>query len=765
MRLDPPPPSLELLRHIIVDASRARNQAQQVDCIVKHVQQIFSVPVCSLYLIDSERHELRLIATLGLNQRSVDNLKLAFGEGLIGTIAESQLPLLLDRASSHPDYLYFPETGEAKFEAFLGVPIIHLGDTLGVLVVQDSPPRQFDDEDEAFLITISAQLASSLLRWPSSQATDLSEALPRQIKGIKGAPGVAIGHIHFVSVELHHFSVDNTVQVDSQQELTEFQSAVTKTIVDLDAARKRLRYSVSEDVLEVFDFYKLMLGSEQLTKKTELRISEGETAINALRSTVDECALIFESMDDIYFRAKGEDVRNIGNRLFKALLQVSQGQVTDASNIVLIGDLVSVADIGQFEPGQLAAIVCMNGSALSHTALLASALGIPAVMGTGDISGLKEGDTIAVDGYQGRLIANPGDAVLKAFNELIKQQQQQDRLYLQFRDQPAETVDGYRIRLLANTGLLADISPGLERGAEGIGLYRTEIPFMARDNFPSEEEQLEIYLHLLSAYHPHPVSMRTLDIGGDKPLPYFSFREDNPALGWRGIRFTLDNRPVFISQLRAMLRANASLHNLRVLLPMVSRVDEVLDTLELINTAAEQLSKEGLSFHRPQLGIMVEVPAAIMLLPFIAPHIDFISIGSNDLSQYILAVDRNNPRVCSRFDLLHPAVLHTIVALVQQAKELHLNISLCGEMASDPLAVMLLIGMGIEVLSMNSCSLPKIKYLIRHIHRRDAEQWLNLALKLDHETKIRELLTLNLEKLQLHDLLDPPEGQQEQGIQ
>ena len=765
-------PSLELLRHIIVDASRARNQVQLVDCIVRHVQRVYNVPVCSLYLLDNELQELRLIATLGLDSGSVDKVRLALGQGLIGRIADSQLPILQDRASSHPDYRYFPETGEASFDAFLGVPIVHHGNTLGVLVLQDTPPRQFDNEDEAFLVTLSAQLASSLLRWTGPTVSDAGAHQTQYIEGIKGAAGLAVGKLYFVSKGLSHGPADSAGQIDPVQELSRFQAAVKQTRVDLNDASIRLRSSVSAEILEVFDFYQMMLGSEQLGQAIEERISQGDSAVSALRRTVDECALVFEAMPDPYFQARGEDVRNVGNRLYYHLQEhLPEHHLQDphhpkagrrptkaTSGVILIGDQVSVTDIGQFEPEQLAAIICMKGSALSHTAALASGLGIPAVMGIKDISGLQQGDLVAVDGYRGRLIVDPSPVVLQRFEQQINEQRQQQQRYFKCRHLPAETLDGFRIRLLANTGLRTDITPGLARGAEGVGLYRSEIPFMAQPNFPSEEEQLEIYQHLLSTYQPLPVTMRTLDIGGDKSLPYFSYKEDNPGLGWRGIRFTLDNRPVFICQLRAMLRSNATSRNLRIMLPMVSRLDEVLDTIELLDIAEAQLTKEGLDFYRPPLGIMVEVPAAITLLPFMAPYIDFISIGSNDLSQYLLAVDRNNPRVASRFDSLHPAVLHTLVALVKEANRLRLEVSLCGEMASDPLAVVLLLGMGIETLSLSSFSLPKIKHLIRHLHRSDAERWLTQALKLGDEADIRQLLTAELTRCQLSDVLAPAES-------
>jgi phosphotransferase system enzyme I (PtsI)/phosphotransferase system enzyme I (PtsP) len=401
--------------------------------------------------------------------------------------------------------------------------------------------------------------------------------------------------------------------------------------------------------------------------------------------------------------------------------------------------LISISDIARYKREQLVGILCQSGSSLSHTAVLANALGLPAVMGTGKIKNLIAGVPAILDGHQGQVILNPLPAVVEEFQQLANNERLLFEGLEELKELPAVTPDGHRIRLFANTGLMADVSPGLKRGAEGIGLYRSEIPFMEHENFPTEEEQKQIYRHVLSAYAGKPVTLRTLDIGGDKVLPYYHFNEENPSLGWRGIRFSLDNRPIFMTQIRAMLRAAEGLNNLRILLPMVSRVDE-LDTFNLLlEDAREQLKAEGYQVQRPPVGIMVEVPAAVNLLRFFASRINFVSIGSNDLTQYLLALDRNNARVSHLFDNLHPAVVQEIFRIVQQCCSIGLPVSLCGEMAADPLAVILLLGMRIETLSMNAYSLPKIKWLIRTLPVKVAEQTLQKALSMEHENQIRKL--------------------------
>jgi phosphotransferase system enzyme I (PtsI)/phosphotransferase system enzyme I (PtsP) len=737
----------------VVEASRATSLQGQIDCVVNKVHEAMRAEVCSLYLSEGDK-DLVMLATVGLDRRVAGRLKLAIGEGLVGTIAARQLALRLEKASEHPAFHYFPESGEEAFEAFLGVPIVHLGRTLGVLVVQDRAPRAFDNEDEAFLYTVATQLAGSLLRWskaPPSQRAPLG--VERRVTGLRGAPGVAVGRLHLVTNELALAAIDEP-GTDPVHELALLREAVRRTLEGLDSTRQQLAASVASDVLEVFEFYKLMLVDEKLVSVAEHRILAGHSAAGALYAAVEECANAFAALNDPYFRARAEDVHHLGDRLFRALSGDSPPVPHDRTDVVLIGKLVSVSDIAQYRPDQLAGIVSMEGSPYSHTAVLANALGVPAVVDTGEITELFENETVAIDGYHGVVTLEPGARLLGEYGKLIEQDRALQAEYMTLRDEPAVTTDGFRVVLLANTGLLADATPGLRRGAEGVGLYRSEIPFMIRTDFPSEDEQTEIYRQILAAYAPHPVTMRTLDVGGDKPLPYLELdEEDNPGLGWRGIRFALDNKAMFLTQLRAMLRADRGSDNLSIMLPMVTRVDEVDASLALLAEAIGQLGREGVTVRRPRFGVMIEAPAAVALLDHFAARVDFVSIGSNDLSQYTLALDRNNPRVANRFDHLHPAVLRTVATVVREARRLKLEVSLCGEMASDPLAVVALVGLGMESLSMSSFNLPKIKYLIRHLSLERARACVEDMLGLPDEQSVRVRALGELESLGLARLV------------
>ncbi|MCW8892959.1 MAG: phosphoenolpyruvate--protein phosphotransferase [Deltaproteobacteria bacterium] len=731
--------SLLLLKKIVQEAATAASPAKQMDYIVSAVRAAMQVSVCSLFIADAQG-VLTLAATDGLDPTAVGQVRLAEGEGLVGSIARSSHPLNLEDAAQHPGYRYFPETREEEYQAFLGVPLVHLRRHIGVLVVQERQRRKFTDDEEAFLVTIAAQLAPSLSLGQShfsGETPEQDSATTQRIIGIKGASGIGIGTIHLL-IENDLKQVVDQESVDTELEIDRFRAALSECRDELKQETYSLKGDLPGDVVAIFSFYEMLLDSKELSQGVEHNIRQGNWAPGALRSTILQYSTLFENMEDSYLRSRAEDMWNIGNKLYSKL----RGHKTVTSqdqNLILTGDLISISDIARYKREQLVGILCQSGSSLSHTAVLANALGLPAVMGTGKIKNLIAGVPAILDGHQGQVILNPLPAVVEEFQQLANN----ERLLFEglegLKELPAVTPDGHRIRLFANTGLMADVSPGLKRGAEGIGLYRSEIPFMEHENFPTEEEQKQIYRHVLSAYAGKPVTLRTLDIGGDKVLPYYHFNEENPSLGWRGIRFSLDNRPIFMTQIRAMLRAAEGLNNLRILLPMVSRVDE-LDTFNLLlEDAREQLKAEGYQVQRPPVGIMVEVPAAVNLLRFFASRINFVSIGSNDLTQYLLALDRNNARVSHLFDNLHPAVVQEIFRIVQQCCSIGLPVSLCGEMAADPLAVILLLGMRIETLSMNAYSLPKIKWLIRTLPVKVAEQTLQKALSMEHENQIRKL--------------------------
>ena len=729
--------TLQELTRIVQAAAQADQTEDQVKLIVEAIHRAIRVDVCSLYIAAADG-TMALVASRGLDPQAVGYSRLAPGRGLVGRVAQSRHPINVADAASHPDFCYLAETREDEFRSFCGVPVVRAGAVIGVLVVQSRERRVMSADEQAFLVTLSTQLALVLPPEPLAAHTPANTL--RRVRGVKGAPGTGIGSAWLCeTVDL--YAVPDRPCEDPAATIDEWHRLLAKVSADMDKEREALGEQLSDGVGAVFTAYQMLLNDPGLRTGVEQAIAQGQWLPGALRQVVHHYAEVFLAMEDPYLRARNEDLHHLGNKLYQSWSGAPENTPADDHGpLVLIGAKVSVSDIAACDPQRLAGIVCYEGSSLSHTAVLANALGVPAVMGTGKLKGIDNGSPLIVDGNTGQVILFPSPSVRLEFERLQRAEQALKGELAGLRDQPATTTDGERVRLLANTGLLADISPGLANGAEGIGLYRTEMPFMVSESFPSEDEQLHIYRQVLAAYRGRPVYMRILDIGGDKPLPYFPIHEENPALGWRGIRFCLDNSSLLMTQVRAMLRAAAGGDELHILLPMVSNTGEINAFHSVLQDALQQLQEEGIAVRRPQVGIMVEVPAAISLLPAWAPKLDFVSIGSNDLSQYLLALDRNNPRVAGAYDHIHPAVLQEIARITATARDAQLPLSLCGEMASDPAAVVFLLGIGIRKLSMSASKLPRIKWLLRSMAASDAADLAQQALTLDNSADIRHLL-------------------------
>ncbi len=734
------------LTRIVQAAAEADSPAVQVRKLVDGIQREMDVDACSLYLVD-DHQDLVLAASHGLGAAAVGHATIPHKQGLVGLVVAGRHPVNLVEPASHPAFHYVSGSDEEQFRSFCGVPLIRAGAVIGALVVQRREPRPLSAEEEAFLVTLGTQLALVVANWQDWHETD--KYAPRVLRGIRGSPGIGIGSV-FLCEDLDLFSVVDAPCRDRDGAKAQWRELLSRVQSEVREEQSALGDSLSREVAGIFDAYHMLLSDPALRLGVEQGIDAGHDLPSALRGVIQHFAKLFMAMEDPYLRARHEDIRHLGNRLYGTWREGMTGSGDEnlpGGPLVLVGAQVSVSHIAAVPREQLAGIACFQGSTLSHTAVLANALGIPAVMGLGEVRGIGEGDNILVDGNQASVILNPEPAVLAEYRELARSEQQLRGLLQELRDQPAITRDGHRVNLYANSGLIADLSPGLAAGAEGLGLYRTEIPFMISETFPSEEEQYRLYRDVITAYRGKPVHMRILDVGADKPLPYFPVQEPNPVLGWRGIRFCLDNSALLMTQLRAMLRAAQGSQQLRILLPMVSASSELERFHVLLNDALAQLLEEGQTVCRPEVGIMVEVPAAISQLGKWRDEIDFLSIGSNDLSQYLLALDRNNPRVSPSYDHLHPSVLSEIARVVEAGAALKLPVSLCGEMSSDPEAVILLLGLGIRTLSLSAAQLPRIKWLIRAADSGEAARLAAQALQLRETNAIRELTESYLQSL------------------
>jgi phosphotransferase system enzyme I (PtsP) len=743
------PTMLDRLRRVTQEVMSAPNLEEALSLIVTRVRAALGVDVVSVYLCDAGEGEgsdrLVLAASEGLNPDSVGRVALPFGEGLVGFIAERAEPLNLENAADHPAYRYFRITGEERFRGFLGVPVIHRRRLLGVLVAQQRTARRFRRDDTAFLATLAAQVGSAIAQAEAARAAHPArQAEPRAQRGIKGlaaAPGVGIGQIAVVYSESELEGVSDQTVDNVEQELERFRRALSEVREEFRTIGEQFRYTLPDGERALFEAYTMILDSDSLTRSIESWIRAGHWAPGALRRTIEEHCRVFAEMSDPYLSQRSEDIRDLGRRILQRLRGDRHEARSYPPQTILVGHSISASDLATVPVERLTAVASRSGSSSSHVAILCRALGVPAIMGASELplDGIDHAPAV-VDGYRGRFFIYPAETILGEYQRLVADEERLSEELQAICREDSVTIDGTRISLQVNTGLLAEVHASDHCGADGVGLYRTEIPFQAGQYFPSEDDQTELYARVLDLFRPLPVVCRTLDVGGDKPLPYFPIEEDNPFLGWRGIRLALDQPEVFLSQLRALLRANEGRENLKLLLPMISGVPELDDALTLIHRAHRELTAEGHTIPHPPIGIMIEVPSTLFQLDALSRRVDFVSIGTNDLTQYLLAVDRNNEQVAKLYDALHPAVLRAIRTVVQGGRTAGRPVSVCGELAGDPLGALVLVGLGITDLSMNLRNLPRVKWVIRSFSRAETEAIAEQALQQEDAGQVHTLL-------------------------
>lgn len=748
---------LNSLRSIVQEVNAARDMKTALAIIVTRVKQAMGTQVCSVYLSDT-KGDYVLMATDGLNADAVSKVRLRPGEGLVGRVVMREEPVNLEHAEAHPSYQYFPETGEERFSSFLGVPIIHHRKVLGVLVVQQVEQRRFDEGDEAFLVTMSAQLAGVIAHAEATGVMDIVGTKATQAKfiGVSGAPGIAIGEAVVITPPADLRSVPYKACTDIDAELAFFQQCLVAVREDIKALGEQLRERINREEQALFDAYLAMLDDASLGGEVAERIRRGTSASYAWSEVILEHENTFTSMNDPYLRERATDLRDLGRRVLAYLQESNQKCRVYPDKTILIGEELTASMLGEIPKEKLAGLVSVLGSSNSHVAILARAMDIPTVMGAVDLPYTQmDQRAVIVDGYKGTVYSDPGSQLRKHYKAIFLEEQELVKGLEALKDLPCETLDHYRLPLWVNTGLMTDVVRSLERGAEGVGLYRTEVPFLLRDRFPSEEEQRAIYREQLEAFAPHTVTMRTLDIGGDKALPYFPIEEDNPFLGWRGIRVTLDHPEIFLAQLRAMIKASEGLDNLRILLPMITSVSELEASKVLIQRVFTELLEEGFKIKMPHIGVMIEVPAAVYQVRELSSRVDFLSVGSNDLTQYLLAVDRNNARVADLYQAFHPAVLRALQHIVNEGHAERVSVGICGELAGDPGAAILLMAMGYDVLSMNATNLPKVKSVIRSISMNQAKELLAEVMTMVNADQIRQRLDQALKDAGVTRLIRP----------
>lgn len=746
---------IEALRRIVQEATAATDFPSALTIAATQIRDTLEVTACTIYLVDQKRRALVCGAGIGLTLVASGQVRRTDQPSLLEWIAERQDVLNLADAQQHPRYQNTLGTDEETCHAFLGVPLVQDHQTLGILVVRDTRIREFQTMEVDFLVSIAVPLAHLIHQATLDGVIHALLSGVRPLSGLPGAQGVAIGTITLPHRLADLDRVPNRSTSDPAAEEAALNTAISAVDEELRSANEQLLSLLPPSEQAMFSAHRLLLNSDSLRADINTRIHNGLWAPAAWRDAILARAQVLQQTNNPYLNARAEDIRDLGRRVLRHL---DTGAIDSSralpEHCVLLAEEMSVADFATIPPEQLAAIVCLRGSALSHIAILARAIGIPAVMNLGDrpINGLA-GHEIIVDGYQGRVFIDPDPAVRAEYQRLIAAETELAAGLDKLRDLPAEMLDGYRVPLYVKAGLLSDIPSASNCGADGVGLYRTEFAFMIRESFPSEEEQYAIYQQVLKAFAPKPVTIRTLDIGGDKPLPYYPIDENNPFLGWRGLRFTLDHPKIFLVQLRAMLRANADSKNLRVLFPMITTVEELDEALRLLTQAYRELEAEGTPAARPQVGAMIEVPSAAWQAAQLARRVDFLSVGTNDLTQYVLAVDRDNAQVARLYDHLHPALLKTIAHILAGGHQAGRPVQLSGEMACDPGAALLLLGMGADSLNASPASLPRVKWVIRRFARAQARALAEEALTLETTDQIRRLLNGALQQAGLGEIV------------
>lgn len=718
----PEPPSglgpRALLRQIRQLMADRRDPQERLDRITTLVARNMVAEVCSIYVLKGGL--LELFATEGLNPGAVHNTTLKVGEGLVGDIARTAEPLNLSDAQHHPSFAYKPETGEDPFQSFLGVPILRGGRLVGVVTVQNITQRHYDEDEVEAMQTI-AMLLAELLASPEMAIAAAApvELGPRTVhrRAQVLAEGVAIGH-----AVLHepHVRVTRLIAEDPDLELARLEAALERLKDTIDNMLRRADVPVVGESRDVLETYRMFAHDKGWNKRLREAVLSGLTAEAAVERVQNDARARMSRQRDQYLRERLHDLDDLANRLLRVLSGKAPTVQADElpDDAIIIARTMGPAELLDYDRSALRGLVLEEGTTMSHVAIVARALGLPIL---GHVPGILEeiegGDLIIVDGEVGEAHIRPTADVLSAYQDKMALRAQAQLAFAALRDLPALSLDGVDVTLNMNAGLLVDLTHLDESGARGIGLFRTELQFMVSQTMPRIGVQAQLYRSVLDAAGDKPVTFRTVDLGGDKVVSYMTpEREENPALGWRAVRIALDRPGLLRYQARAFIRAAAG-RPVRMMFPMVSDVHEFRAAKALVEKELEIAAARGLKLpEKIHFGSMIEVPALVFQLDALVREVDFLSIGSNDLMQFFYAVDRGNPRLANRYDMLSPAFLRLVRDIARQADSGGVPLGLCGEMAGRPLEAMALIGVGLRSISMPPASIGPVKRMVRGLN-------------------------------------------------
>ncbi|KQR87473.1 phosphoenolpyruvate--protein phosphotransferase [Sphingomonas sp. Leaf343] len=710
-----------LVRLHDVMASRTPAQAK-LNQVVGIIGEETDSEVCSVYLL--REGVLELFATRGLAQEAVHVTKLALGEGLVGTIAERGEVLNLDEAASHPDFRYMPETGEERFHSFAGVPIIRRERVVGVLAVQHAEQRRYADVEIEALLTVAMVLSELIANAgliDTGAVTDRPQSTAAvRIPGQKLVEGMASGAAVFHQPRI---VVEHTVAEDTDAERHRVYAAFDKMREQIDRIAREAEFGVGGEHIEVIETYKMFAYDEGWARRINEAIDSGLTAEAAIERVQQRTRQRMRQIDDPLLADRMHDLEDLANRL----LRIVSGQMGTAAQLGLRQDTILIArnlgpaELLEYDRRRLKGVILEEGSLTAHVTIVARAMGVPVLGRVRDVRRLiAEGDQLLLDVTEGNVFVRPSAAMEEAFDAKLALRQKRKAAFAALRDVPPVTKDGHRVTLMINAGLRDDVGALDITGADGIGLFRTEFQFLVSATLPQRERQQRLYREVMETAGDRPVVFRTIDIGGDKALPYLKLEgghEENPAMGWRALRLSLERDGLMKVQARALLEAGAG-RTLNVMFPMVSEAWEFDEAKALFEAQRDWLTGRGKRApNEVRYGAMLEVPALAEQLDLLLPAVDFLSIGTNDLTQFLFAADRANPKLAERYDWLSSSILRFLRRVVTAAREQGVPVAVCGEMGGRPLEALALIGIGIDRLSITPAAVGPVKAMIRSLDR------------------------------------------------
>lgn len=754
---------IHILEDIFQTISQSESPKQTLDLLVEMVALRLEIDVCSVYTYNRQENRLVLKATHGLAPESVGEIEMELNEGLTGLAIEEMKPVFVTNPSTHARFKYYAKSGEEKYKTFLGLPLIYHQRVLGVLVLQTISENRIQEKDIPVFANIASQISATvaytglLENVANSRRVDAvavsgiktggkSEEKDEQkltfLHGEAVSDRVAEGRAYYLPENIDFEQVSCTAAQHPDQEILRINTAFRQAAGQIKDVLNRSK-GVTDQEMSIIDAHLMFLKDPNLKQKIVSLIEKGMCAEFSLKQVIMEYVEMFRKMEDAYLSERAADVLDIGHRVLGHLVGIPDDadQAFTVPTIIVASD-ISPVDLLAIRQPNLRGVALARGGKTSHTVILAKSLEIPIVIGVEKLlQNVRQNDFMIIDGASGLVFVNPEADIREEYAKRNAEDEKTILALSSIKDLPAQTRDGKTIRMGANIGLLSDMALVNKYGADHIGLYRTEFPFLLRKSFPTEEEQVTLYRKMVERAASRSVTIRTFDVGGDKFLSYLDYpREDNPFLGWRSIRISLELADEFSTQIRAILQASAY-GAVNILFPMISSVEEIRLVSELLGKAKKDLDERGVAYDENiRSGIMIEVPSAVFILERLLKHVDFISIGTNDLIQYLLAVDRNNKKVATRYNSLHPSVIDMIREIVKICRENGKFVSICGEAAASLDNLLLYVGMDADAVSMNPSSIPLAKQFIRNIRQSDAKKALDAVGAMEDAASIAAFL-------------------------